>query len=104
ILVGDIRKVRPSGRCDVLVAGPPCQGFSTLGRRQHDDPRNSLSLQVVKWARALKPRVVVIENVAAFLDSPQWTSIYRSLKRLDYTVEPHVLDAFDFGVPQRRKR
>ena len=78
--VADIRKLTPAGRCDVLIAGPPCQGFSTLGRRNSNDPRNRLSWEVVRWSRKLRPRVVVIEKVAAFLDSPNWRQITNAFK------------------------
>jgi DNA (cytosine-5)-methyltransferase 1 len=102
--VGDVSRLEPKGRCDILIAGPPCQGFSTLGARRTDDPRNSLCLQVVRWAKAMQPKVVVIENVVAFLESDEWQSVKRGLSRLDYEVTAIVLDAFDYGVPQHRRR
>jgi len=102
--VGDVSQVRPQGRCDVLIGGPPCQGFSTLGSRNPKDPRNELSLHVVRWARTLRPAIVVIENVAAFLESAEWHRVNRGLRRLDYAVSSFVLDAFDYGAPQRRRR
>jgi len=102
--VGDVARLVPSGRCDVLIAGPPCQGFSTLGGRKRDDPRNKLSLHVTRWARAMRPRVVVVENVAAFLGSPEWELLARSLRRAGYEVESLVLNACDYGVPQIRRR
>jgi len=102
--VGDVSRLQPEGHCDILIAGPPCQGFSTLGARRPDDPRNSLCLQVVRWAKAMRPKVVVVENVAAFLESDEWESVRRGLSRLDYEVASLVLDAFDYGVPQRRRR
>lgn len=102
--VADVTRVNPEGRCDVLVAGPPCQGFSTLGKRNPDDPRNLLSLAVLPWARSLQPHTIVVENVAAFLDSPAAASLMRGLRRAGYCVRPYVLNAFDFGVPQIRHR
>lgn len=102
--VADVRRIRPEGRCEVLIGGPPCQGFSTLGKRRPRDPRNRLSLQMVEWARVLKPRVVVVENVPSFLDSPVWTRLRDGFECLGYTVEAHVVNAFDFGVPQLRSR
>jgi DNA (cytosine-5)-methyltransferase 1 len=104
IEVGDVSKIKPTGACDVLIAGPPCQGFSTLGKRQADDRRNDLSLEVVRWSRFLRPRIVVIENVTAFLDSHQWRQVARRLGRLDYTVTSFVLDAHDYGCAQHRRR
>lgn len=102
--VADVARSRPTGRCDVLIAGPPCQGFSTLGRRQSNDPRNRLSLQVVRWAKTLRPKVIVIENVAAFLDSPVWRRVARRLESDGFRVDSFVLDAFDYGCPQLRRR
>jgi DNA (cytosine-5)-methyltransferase 1 len=102
--VGDVRRLRPTGRCDVIIAGPPCQGFSTLGKRDVGDPRNLLGLEVVKWAAVMRPRVVVIENVAAFLASHAWRILSRRLERLGYAVSASVHDAVNFGVPQHRVR
>lgn len=104
IEVADVRRTAPSGRCDVLIAGPPCQGFSTLNRARSDDPRNRLSYEVLKWSRALKPKVIVIENVPGFLESSQWQRIVRELERDEYRVDSFILDAFDYGCPQYRRR
>lgn len=102
--VGDIKRVRPSGSCDVLIAGPPCQGFSTLGRQEKNDPRNKMSFEVLKWARSTTPKIVVIENVAAFLDSKIYSRVERDLMRLGFDVSSQVLNASDYGVPQVRNR
>lgn len=104
VSVVDVRRVKPEGRADVLIAGPPCQGFSTLGKRDPWDPRNQLSLLVAGWAKKLRPRVVVVENVSSFLDSPVAGELRRRLGRAGYEVRSFVLDAYEFGVPQRRRR
>ena len=104
IEVTDVRTIQPAGRCDVLIAGPPCQGFSTLGKRNAQDPRNQLSLEIVRWSKVLRPEVIVIENVPAFLDSSMWRHVTLALDRAGYTIRAEVLDAFDFGVPQIRRR
>jgi DNA (cytosine-5)-methyltransferase 1 len=104
IEVGDVAEIPPQGRCDILISGPPCQGFSTLGGRRRDDARNALSLQVVRWARVLRPKVVVIENVPAFLQSAQWRTVATRLESNDFRVYSFVLDAVDFGCPQFRRR
>lgn len=83
IEVADVRKAHPSGRYDVLIAGPPCQRFSTLNRARADDPRNRLSYQVLRWSRVLRPSVVVIENVPGFLESRQWHRIVRGCLKID---------------------
>lgn len=104
IEVSDVRGAKPAGRCDVLLAGPPCQGFSTLGKRDANDPRNFLTLEIVRWAKAMRPTVVVVENVAAFLSSELWQAMAEGLGGLGYTIGACVLNAVDFGVPQRRVR
>jgi len=104
IEVGDVTTISPEGDCDILIAGPPCQGFSTLGSRNPDDPRNALSLEVSTWARILRPKVVVIENVEAFTKSDAWKTVRRRLRRCGYEVGVFVVDAFDFGVAQYRRR
>jgi DNA (cytosine-5)-methyltransferase 1 len=104
VQVADISKVEPSGNCDVLIGGPPCQGFSTLGRRDGDDPRNRLSMQMAVWAETLCPKVVVIENVPTFLTSNHWASLKKQFERLGYAVTATILNSADFGVPQVRKR
>src|SRR5262249_16502640 len=104
IEVGDVRKKSPRGFCDVLIAGPPCQGFSTLGKKDHSDPRNLLCLEVVRFAKILKPKIIVIENVAAFVHSPICHTLASRLSRLNYKIDAHIFDAFEFGIPQKRVR
>jgi DNA (cytosine-5)-methyltransferase 1 len=104
IEVGDVRKSRVDRECDVIIAGPPCQGFSTLGSMRRDDPRNTLAMQVVRFARASNASVVVVENVEAFQRSPVWQRMSQALQRLGYEVTSFTLNALDFGVPQGRVR
>src|SRR5947209_7367745 len=85
--VRDITCVRPEGRCDVLIGGPPCQGFSTLGKRREDDPRNRLCLEIARWAKTLRPSIVVVENVAPFVDAAVHTELRARLRRQGYKVE-----------------
>lgn len=104
VACGDVRKYAAIGQCDVIIAGPPCQGFSTLGKRHKDDPRNKLSFEVVRWARALRPKVVVIENVAAFLRSDEHSSLKRRFRRSGYQFVSYTLNAEKYGTPQKRSR
>lgn len=91
-------------RADVLIAGPPCQGFSTLGRRDPKDKRSALSLTVLPWVQRARPKVVVIENVPPFVRSPQWKKLERGLQSLGFAVSVWELDAANFGTPQLRRR
>lgn len=102
--IADVTKVKPEGRCDVLVAGPPCQGFSTLGLCAAGDPRNRLSLQVARWAEALRAKVVVIENVVPFLASQSWKRLTAKLEGSGYSVSSFVLNAAEYGCAQIRLR
>ena len=104
VVVDDVRSVRPTGKCDVLISGPPCQGFSTLGKRNPNDPRNSLSMCVATWAEALNPKIVVVENVPAFLGSIHWDKLKKRLETLGYRTSTMVLNAVDYGLPQLRQR
>lgn len=99
--VTEVTDIPPS---DILIAGPPCQGFSTLGRRDPLDARNVLALEVVRWARASRAKVVVIENVPPFLASSQWRELARGLRKLGYVIDTWELDAVDYGTPQLRRR
>lgn len=101
---GSIRDHQPEGKADVIIAGPPCQGFSTLGRRDPTDERNELCLEVPRWAKIAKAKVVVVENVPPFLHSPQWRKLSAAFGELGYAIETWELDALAFGVPQRRRR
>jgi len=104
VKVCDLAELRPEGRADVLISGPPCQGYSSLGRRDPDDPRNCLALVVPEWARALCAKVVVVENVALFLKSAVWRRIREKFERAGYESFFWVINAADVGAPQRRVR
>nr|WP_263314756.1 DNA cytosine methyltransferase [Mammaliicoccus sp. Marseille-Q6498] len=93
---------------DVLVGGPPCQGFSLAGKREEFDQRNILYVSMVKTAKLLKPKVVVLENVPGMLTLYNGAGAKRvkeDFEKIGYKVEkPRILYAPEFGVPQIRKR
>jgi DNA (cytosine-5)-methyltransferase 1 len=98
---------KATGRVDVLLAGPPCQGHSDLNNHtRREDPRNSLYLRAVRAAQVLKPTYVLIENVPA-VQHDKGKVVDKAIAALEasgYTVDHRVLDLVDFGVPQRRRR
>ncbi|RKT52942.1 DNA cytosine methyltransferase [Saccharothrix australiensis] len=87
---------------DVVVGGPPCQGFSNLGSRDVDDPRNSLWREYLRFVRKARPKVFVIENVDRFLTSTEFALLRAETE--GYELSAGLLLAADFGVPQRRRR
>jgi len=94
---------------DVLVGGPPCQGFSNANRWQGEskDLRNKLFYEYLRFVKVLKPKVVVIENVRGILTKDKGyakTRILQLVENLGYVVSSEVLNASDYGVPQNRYR
>jgi DNA (cytosine-5)-methyltransferase 1 len=96
------------GDLDLLAGCPPCQGFSTMRTLRQGtsvaDKRNSLVAQFGRYAAALLPRSILMENVPGLANEPGLHRLVKRLKRLGYAVETGVRDAADYGVPQRRKR
>jgi DNA (cytosine-5)-methyltransferase 1 len=97
-----------SGSLDLLAGCPPCQGFSTIRTRHRKtsvpDNRNALVSQVAQWAEALKPRALMMENVPGLTRGPRLARVLNRLRRAGYELSHDVLDAADYGVPQRRPR
>lgn len=116
VMQGDIRQLQEDfwktyqGKADVIIAGPPCQGFSMAGKRDVLDERNNLFKEVIRVVKTVKPKVVVIENVMGLLSmtTPKGADvrgeIEKELRELGYFVESRVLTASSYGVPQNRKR
>ena len=105
-------------QCDVIIGGPPCQGFSMIGRAKRgnlidrtkgfiDDPRNSLFSYYLKFVEKLNPKLVLIENVKGLKSASEYESLIKnSLKNIGkkYDVESILLNTKDFGIPQNRER
>jgi DNA (cytosine-5)-methyltransferase 1 len=92
---------------DLLAAGPPCQGFSTMGRRDPKDPRNSLMLRVGDIAIATRPKVVVVENVIGVIAGVQqsfWHLLQHRLRSAGYHTVDFQIDVRDLGLAQTRRR
>jgi DNA (cytosine-5)-methyltransferase 1 len=111
VFAGDIKEWDPlpyKGKVDVILGGPPCQGFSGLGEENPLDPRNKLWREYVRVVAALEPKVFVIENVDRFFNSPEYRALLASnrnglLRQYNLTAR-NILNAADFGVPQARRR
>ncbi len=109
----DVRDIEDWSRgslplAEVVVGGPPCQGFSALGRRDSSDPRNQLWRSYMAVLEKVRPVFFVLENVPRFLDSPEFRALKREASpqgRLGaWRLEAHVLDASRYGVAQARRR
>jgi len=105
-----IRELIGDEEVDVIVGGPPCQGFSMAGRRDQNDPRNSLFAEFVRIVNDLKPKWFVMENVTGLLITKTAGGedvgkiIKREFGKIGYKVENKILIAADYGVAQRRRR
>ncbi len=92
---------------DVIIGGPPCQGFSVAGKRIIDDDRNKLYMSFVRFVNHFKPKAFVMENVPNILsigNGAVKNAIINDFTALGYIVTYRVLIASDYGVPQNRRR
>lgn len=97
------------GSLDALIGGPPCQGFSTGGKREQDDERNDLLLQFVRLVEELHPRTLCLENVAGLLEEKfkdVREEAFERLRGAGYALSgtSAAINSLDFGVPQSRRR
>lgn len=118
VLSGDIRKLQDQefrdqfGKVDIIVGGPPCQGFSisNIAGRRADDPRNTLFREYIRAVETLTPDIAIIENVVGLAskrttDGTSYLTIIREeLECLGYETHAEILHAQNFGVPQIRPR
>lgn len=116
IIQRDIRTVtadnlrdRPNRHVDILFGGPPCQGFSTSNQktRSSSNPVNWLFTEYVRLVKEIEPSWVIFENVKGLIETEKgffFRTVKESFSRLGYTITALVLNAADYGVPQRRER
>lgn len=96
-----------NGQIDLIFGGPPCQGFSIMGKRLVNDERNSLVFHFYRLVTALSPRYFVMENVPGMAvgKHQKWLhQLKTKFKKAGYKVQAGILNAADFGVPQKRRR
>ena len=103
-IVDDVNNILHFPTADVIIGGPPCQGFSNLGAHIPDDPRNQLWRHYVRAVEHAHPLVFVVENVPPLLNSEEGQELMRLTRSLGYNVEGRILNAADYGAFQTRKR
>lgn len=109
---GDIRRqpdLPGRGSADLVIGGPPCQGFSVAGRMDPEDPRSRHVWDFLRMVERVRPRAFVMENVASLAVNRRWASLRDALVRhaskgLGYTTSLVLLNASHYGVPQARER
>src|SRR5690606_22136006 len=95
---------------DVVIGGPPCQGFSTVGNRMIDDPRNNLVKEFTRVISEIEPPMFLMENVPGLASMKNGIGkkivdeLLEVFDKLDYQTRYNILTAADYGVPQLRKR
>lgn len=106
----ELKYLKEYDEIDVVIGGPPCQGFSiagNIGRKFIDDPRNKLFKEFVRVVKVVEPSYFVMENVARLYNHNKGNTrkeIINDFENLGYKVECKILNSADYGVPQVRKR
>jgi DNA (cytosine-5)-methyltransferase 1 len=108
-LIAKMKQKGFQGAVDLIAGGPPCQGFSHIGKRQLDDPRNSLVFQYVRIINDIQPKYFIFENVPGIASGQHQkflSELIREFKKIGYAIAKpiKILDASLFGAPQKRKR
>ena len=113
VYLADIQKIdilkfkEENPNIDVVIGGPPCQGFSVAGKRNSEDKRNLLPFEYIKFISEIKPKAFVMENVKGLIsmnNGEVLKNIISNLKELNYNVIFKVLNTNDYNVPQIRER
>jgi DNA (cytosine-5)-methyltransferase 1 len=104
VACGPIEDVAAFPHADVVIGGPPCQGFSPLNRAAVGFERRGLWREYLRALEAARPRAFVMENVPELLRSAEYAEFRRRAEALGFQVEAEILNAADYGVPQRRRR
>lgn len=104
IILSDIKKFRPTEKTDILVGGLPCQGFSTLGKRNVKDERNYLWVEFIRLLKETEATAFLFENVPDLLKTFHFKKFYKEAEKLGYKINYDVLNALDYGVAQNRRR
>jgi DNA (cytosine-5)-methyltransferase 1 len=115
VYLGDIKKLSQKkiqnllqGKTvDMVVGGPPCQGFSTVGKGLVEDDRNQLFREFVRIVKITRPKVILFENVTGLVAKKNkliLKKIFQFFEKLGYNMDARILSAEEFGVPEKRRR
>lgn len=114
VICGDIlspevqkRLLGYAGKIDLVAGGPPCQGFSTVGKKEEADPRNKLFWAFLGIVERVRPKFVLFENVSGFkrmYEGRAYRALIERLDELGYSTRHGILNALDYGLPQSRNR
>jgi DNA (cytosine-5)-methyltransferase 1 len=104
VVAGDIKDVEEFPQADVVIGGPPCQGFSPLNMTGVGLERRELWREYLRALDEAEPSIFVMENVPELLRSPEYQEFADAARARGYEVEARILNAADYGVPQRRRR
>lgn len=113
VFIDDIRNLHPEdiedkiGIPDVIIGGPPCQGFSVAGKRDLNDQRNTLPLEYIRFIKHFKPKIFVLENVKGMISMDKGNLLkffIQEFEKLGYTVQSKLVEAIKHEVPQLRER
>ncbi len=115
VYLGDIKKLSEKKlkellkgkKIDMVVGGPPCQGFSTVGRGEVGDDRNQLFREFVRIVKITQPKVILFENVTGLVAKKNQAilkTIFTYFEKLGYNMDARILSAEEFGVPEKRRR
>lgn len=104
VFAGPIEQVSSFPEADVVIGGPPCQGFSPLNMRGVGLERRGLWREYLRALEEARPQAFIMENVPELLRSAEYASFTKAARRLGFNIEGRILNAADYGVPQTRRR
>ncbi|MBQ8240647.1 MAG: DNA cytosine methyltransferase [Bacteroides sp.] len=105
--ISDIKSYIGDKKVDVIIGGPPCQGFSNMGNKNSADPRNMLFESYVKIVDAIRPKCFIFENVKGLytmFEGRYFNQVVNAFMAIGYNLHYSMLDTSNYGVPQKRER